>query len=182
MSKSQTEIARYYVLIHSVPLTLNPFKILDYYCQDAYRVNNVKINTAKQPCINWQCDDTSASKSSHDGPTKFVNKTVETLSEAAEYTLGRTTKPKKISSITRVKERCRSSSTTSSAADGITSTSSKKLSLFSDLALDKEAVAAETSPSSAGDYPKDESCEVERILKHKVVNWGKRKIFIYKVR
>jgi hypothetical protein len=130
----------------------------------------VKINTAKRPRLNRQCDDTSASKTLNDEPTKFVYKTAETLSRAAEYPLGRTTRSKRRCGILRAGERCRSSSTASSAAGGITSTSFKNLSSFSDLALDAEAVSAETSPSSTSDHLKDESYEVERILEHKVVN------------
>lgn len=155
---------------------------LRYHCQDAHCVDNLKINTAKRPHLNRQCDDTSASESSDDEPTKFVNETVETLSKTAEYPPGGTTRPEKRSGITRAEERCRSSSTASSAADSITSTSSENLSSFLDQALDEEAVATETSPSSTNDYPDDESYEVERILEHKVVSRGKNKVYIYKVR
>jgi hypothetical protein len=134
-----------------------------YQCQDAYCVGNVKINTAKRPCLKRQYDDTSASKCSDNEPPKFVNETVEALSKATEYLLGRTTRPKRRFGISRVEERRRSSSTTSSAADSITSTSSENLLSFSDLALDEEAVAAETPPLSTSDHSDEESYEVERI-------------------
>jgi hypothetical protein len=108
---------------------------------------------------------------------------VETLSEAADYKPGRKARPKRRSSITRGEERCRSSSTTSSAAQGIqeisqrcASVSSESSLSSSDMAFDEGAVTAETPPSHTSDYPEEESNEVERILEHKVVNRGRKKV------
>jgi hypothetical protein len=44
------------------------------------------------------------------------------------------------------------------------------------MTLDEGAVIAETPPSPTSDYPEEESCEVERILEHKVVNRRRKKV------
>jgi hypothetical protein len=103
------------------------------------------------------------------------------LSKVAKCLLSKTTRLKRRSSILRLKEQCYSLSTTSLAAKGITSTSSKNLLLFSDLALDKEAGTTKTLLLSTSNYSKKELHKVKQILKHKVAKQSRKNVYLYKV-